>query len=342
MPKLNQFQQTYQTQQTPVVKNRSGIANANPSTAPQNVIPQQSPTGSTPQIGAIAPATNGLITQAPSTSLPTFPGGAQTPPKNPLGGGAPPPAAPGAPPEQGGWNDLEKFYQDIMGQHQASWADTEKGIMANQAMNQRRAAEINASMGRSIGGGMAGLMAQAQLSGQQQLMQGRAQHQDRGRQLQLSWLDKLVRREERLEDQQAASAGAPRVLGDGPLPTDPAERQGLMDDFHSLSDMDKTVEARKATSRAPKEVQDMLAHGPWQGDPYQRDAAFRVAYELYLRNGTWPSQQDVSSKMGEYGVSPSNSSTTGTSVDTSAGPAPEQEVRFGEYPWQAWHRKYNG
>ena len=102
----------------------------------------------------------------------------------------------------------DALYKDILDSHKNAWSDIEKGHVANMATMQRRSAAINAAMGRSIGGGFWANLGQAQISGQNQLDQAKLQHEQQGRNLQLDWLDKMIRRREGDEGLAERAAGA--------------------------------------------------------------------------------------------------------------------------------------
>lgn len=199
--------------------------------------------------------------------------------------------------------ELDSLYQDIFKEHQGSWADTEKGINAQTAMNQRRAAEINASMGRSIGGGFAGLYSQAMLNGQQQMTGARQTWADRGRQLQLGYLDRQItekHRTEELENEAARSGSGVPTTG---LPVDPGSlTSGLTGDYDSLtkdqaarrkaediynaaSKFEKRQQAFKHWGNAPAELQSVATS--YQNED-QRYDFMSWAYSQFLANGRWP------------------------------------------------------
>jgi len=112
----------------------------------------------------------------------------------------------------------DALYADIMKSHQGAWGGIESGVAANQAQMQRRSAAMSAAMGRSVGGGFASGMAQAGVTGQQNLMNARLQHEQQGRNLQLDWLDKQIRRRERDEDLEAEAARTENDVPGSELP----------------------------------------------------------------------------------------------------------------------------
>lgn len=118
-------------------------------------------------------------------------------------------------PSQQAYDREDQMMKDIIASHQGAWAGIEKGHQANAALMQRRSASMNAAMGRNVGGGFASGMAQAWLTGQQNLDQARLQHEQQGRNLQLDWLDRQIRRRERDEDlterATLAESGVPTV-----------------------------------------------------------------------------------------------------------------------------------
>ena len=121
-------------------------------------------------------------------------------------------------------NDNARFqedalYQDILKSHANAWSGIEQGQNANAAQLQRRNAAMNAAMGRSVGGGFASGMQQAFLTGQQQLNAARLQHEQQGRNLQLDWLDRMVRRRQRDEDLDERAALAESGVPGGGVPT---------------------------------------------------------------------------------------------------------------------------
>ena len=96
----------------------------------------------------------------------------------------------------------DALFQDLLNSHEGSWADKQKALQYNAAKMQRQNAEVNARLGGSIGGGFAGGMAQAQLGANQQMLEERNKHDDRGRDLRLSYLDKKINQRNRLDDRQ--------------------------------------------------------------------------------------------------------------------------------------------
>ena len=217
------------------------------------------------------------------------------------------PAAPAAPAAPSGGLDpeLDALYQDIFKEHQNSWGDTEKGINAQTAMNQRRSAEINANMGRSIGGGFMGMATQTQLSGQQSMLGAKQTWADRGRQLQLGYLDRQLTEKHRLEDLEAKTAaegsgvpgggaegaGPPSVtsakVNTGDIAKDPAARKEASDRYNSSSVYEKTAQAQEAWKTAPEELQRFFS-----GPHTNMDKVSRKAYEMFLKNGKWPTPKE--------------------------------------------------
>ena len=131
-------------------------------------------------------------------------------------GSVAPKLAPVTPKPGLGSPELDKLYEDIYKEHQGSWAGTEKGINAQTAMNQRRAAEINASMGRNVAGGFGSMMASALIGGQQNMLNARQTWADRGRQLQLGQLDRSLQEQHRLQDLEQSATPVGSL--DDPMP----------------------------------------------------------------------------------------------------------------------------
>ena len=170
-------------------------------------------------------------------------------------------------------------------------------------MNQRRAAEINASMGRSIGGGFAGLYSQAMLNGQQQMTGARQTWADRGRQLQLGYLDRQITEKHRTEDLENEAARSGSGVPTTGLPIDPGSlTSGLTGDYDSLtkdqaarrkaediynaaSKFEKRQQAFKHWGNAPAELQSVATS--YQNED-QRYDFMSWAYSQFLANGRWP------------------------------------------------------
>lgn len=90
----------------------------------------------------------------------------------------------------------EERFQGILSDLQGSWQETQNQLARQAAEDQRRASTINAAMGRNIGGGFAGLSAQAGLAAGQNLAAARQAHNAQVRDAQMQWLDRVFQREE--------------------------------------------------------------------------------------------------------------------------------------------------
>lgn len=90
----------------------------------------------------------------------------------------------------------EERFQNILTDLQGSWQETQNQLARQAAADQRRASAINAAMGRNIGGGFAGLSAQAGLAAGQNLSAARQAHNAQVRDAQMQWLDRVFQREE--------------------------------------------------------------------------------------------------------------------------------------------------
>jgi hypothetical protein len=144
--------------------------------------------------------------------MPSLPGGMQAGDKftPPTGGGAGgTPADPGA----GNMDDLNKLYEDILGQHDASWAEQQKLLQSQMGAGQRSADNLNARMGRSIGGGYSQLQGQAMAGGMRAMSQAKLSSDEQRRGVMLDWLEKQLgekqRQEERGWAQEDMDAQAP-------------------------------------------------------------------------------------------------------------------------------------
>ena len=226
----------------------------------------------------------------------------QAPQINPVGGlssgerGTMPSAGDAGAGASGGGLDpeLDALYQDIFKEHQNSWGDTEKGINAQTAMNQRRSAEINANMGRSIGGGFMGMAAQTQLSGQQSMMGARQTWADRGRQLQLGYLDRQLEEKHRTEDFERDVAGQGQ---EAPNLTNNPEQ--------SAADLAAAKAKERSQNRGDAAKQfDTQARGATQKaisglDPASQGKAKQWAYSQYVSTGRWPSENEILAVVGK-------------------------------------------
>lgn len=195
--------------------------------------------------------------------------------------------------------ELDALYQDIFKEHQDSWGGTEQMIQAQTQMNQRRAAEVNSMMGRSIGGGFGGMFAQAMLNGQQQMMGSRQTWADRGRQLQLGYLDRQLTEKHRTEDleSQAAQAG----VGNPATGSPPA--QDSQDDLLGRTD--------SSGQNAWTGLNEGYNQYGW--DRAQLDEARAFAVKFKEANGYWPSGKTLNSYL-------QNKGTTGTTVGIKESP----------------------
>jgi len=113
--------------------------------------------------------------------------------------------------------ELDKLRDDITASHQSSWADTEKGLGAQRALDQRRAAAINASMGRTVGGGFGSMMASAQVRGEQAYLNARQEWKKQGEKMQFGFLDRALEEERRVQDLEK-EANVPTGSLEDPMP----------------------------------------------------------------------------------------------------------------------------
>jgi hypothetical protein len=114
------------------------------------------------------------------------------------GFGSPPPA--GTTGAYDPYAEQDKIQQDIMDSHKNAWAGIQTGIQNRGALDAKRAANINARMGRSVGGAFWGGQMQAQMGTQQNMLNAQLEHDRQGRGLQMDYLDQQIRRTERMED----------------------------------------------------------------------------------------------------------------------------------------------
>jgi hypothetical protein len=117
----------------------------------------------------------------------------------------PPPGAGGAG-QPNGASDLtqvQELWSEAMAKHEQGLADELGGIDADESRNSRRASEMNAMMGGSVGGNYQGGQIQAQLSGTVARQQARAQHNLRGLEMRMAQLDQLYQSAEKRADRQS-------------------------------------------------------------------------------------------------------------------------------------------
>jgi hypothetical protein len=121
----------------------------------------------------------------------------------------------------------QRMWADIMKGQQANLDQSLAGIGAQQSLYGRRAAEMNASLGRGVGGGFAAGQAQAQLGAQQLELDVRSEHAKRGLELQMTQLKELQERaredrdyvrEQELTREAAFRAGILTMLNDPNIP----------------------------------------------------------------------------------------------------------------------------
>ena len=215
----------------------------------------------TQQPAAPIPTSNplpaGVTTANLTQSSPTLPVGteaAKTDLKAPEGVGNPlvkppedgaattPAEKTGATPAVDQRSETEKLYSDLLKSHEGSWGDKQKALADEGAKMQRQNAEINARMGRNIGGGFAGGMAQAVLGAQQLMLDERTRHDDKARDYQMKMIDASQKDRYRSEDQeferemQATNHANQReltelALGEGP----PTQQEQLASDFNTFA-----------------------------------------------------------------------------------------------------------
>jgi hypothetical protein len=89
-------------------------------------------------------------------------------------------------------NEIRDMWADILAGQQAGLQDTMYGIDADEARNARRAANINAEMGGSVGGGFQGGQIQAQLGGTVARSQARAAADKQALTMKMSFLDNMM------------------------------------------------------------------------------------------------------------------------------------------------------
>ena len=213
--------------------------------------------------------------------------------RQPTGAGGVSNATPAAP--ASGWDELSALQNDIMKSHQASWAGIQQGVEANTALNARRASEMNAGMGRNIAGGFGGMMAQAQLGGQQNLINARSGWEKEGRGIQMDWLDKMTNRQNMSEAREFDLASE----GSGV----PTEDSGAVGGRHGMNIIGPT-EGGGAHSGAYV----LKRFNDWAGDnmksytPAQQQSVAAYVESYYKRNGRYPSNNTISHNVHGLGL----------------------------------------
>jgi hypothetical protein len=110
-------------------------------------------------------------------------------------------AQPAPQPQGNGLQDqASQMWADMLTQSDQGLNDTIKGTYADEALNQRRNAEMNAAAGGGVGGAFIGGMAQAQIGGEQARVNARSQHTKDQLNMKMAYLDKLIRQAEASND----------------------------------------------------------------------------------------------------------------------------------------------
>lgn len=182
-------------------------------------------------------------------------------------------------------SELDKLRQDIMDSHKNAWGGIQSGITANTALQQRRAAAMSAGMGRSVAGGYGGMMAQAMLGGQQNMLNAQLAHEGQGRQLQMGFLDQKIRDQERYEDREFALAGEG---GDTPTATaSTTSSQGAAGSWEGHSGGPVT------SGYVSRHFQRVMSENgaPYSASDQQAVNAYINSY--YQRTGMYPSTETI-------------------------------------------------
>jgi hypothetical protein len=211
-------------------------------------------------VGPVAPGgmlvkPGGMVPQG----VPGFQGGGaqQTPLKpgqipglNGAGQGAPPPpASQGEDQSSSVMDEMEGYYQDLLGEDAADWEKKQEALRGEMAGYGRQADLLNSRMGHSsISGGYASLSGAALGKGMEAFNEAEMAHSERRRQLQLEYMGKKIeearRQEERGWQQEDQSEDQWMQAIEWALTTDMAP--GDMEEFMSMLDTAGPEEAMKA------------------------------------------------------------------------------------------------
>lgn len=97
-------------------------------------------------------------------------------------------------------DDINAFHTDMTKRQDANWAGQQQQLQNQMGAGQRMAAETNARMGRSIGGGFAGLQGQAQAQGMNEMQKAWLAYQDQRNGTDRDWQSQLVNQKNRQTD----------------------------------------------------------------------------------------------------------------------------------------------
>lgn len=158
------------------------------------------------------------------------------------------------------YDEMNAMYKDLLESHNAGWAATQDMVQRQGAANQRRAAALSAKAG-SFGGGFAAMGAQALTDTNQQMLDERATHQEKARQLQLAWLDKKMQNqfrhedklfEEHMFDRGIEAEHEASELAFDRAPVDPKAQSKYYDDDVSITNRQHDSAAKELANKAIK------------------------------------------------------------------------------------------
>jgi hypothetical protein len=101
-------------------------------------------------------------------------------------------------------DEVRAQWADVLAGQDEVLANQMTGISADESRNARRASEINAAMGGSVGGGFQGGQIQAQLSGSVARSQAQAEHGIRQMELKMTFLQRMLDAAEAQKDRESA------------------------------------------------------------------------------------------------------------------------------------------
>jgi hypothetical protein len=96
--------------------------------------------------------------------------------------------------------EIEKFYQDMLGQQDTAWQGQQQALQGEMAAFGREADSLNARMGGSIAGGYAGLAGSALGSGMKAYSEAANDYQQQRSDTMMKWMDQKLQDRNRAED----------------------------------------------------------------------------------------------------------------------------------------------
>lgn len=204
-----------------------------------------------------------------------------------------------------------QMWDDIMAEHRGSLSDDLEAVNRRAAGEQLRAAEMNASLGRGMGGGFNTAMAQAALSGRDMELQARTAHSKRGIELQMTRLQQEYERALNEDNQEHAKEVQSMInslaiklkeFDAGPVPGDTSTEAGRQAAAQGDSYYDKAVNHLENDAAGSKRLRETMKYIRKE-DTLTNHAVQKLReylYDHWIRTGGYPSKEDAYAAVKQY------------------------------------------